>query len=124
MIEHEYHSSGCPAANIPVYVATVHTGHSVCHVTADTTVAGLTDRLGEYVRQHAVYQLWPEDTEHAMDLLSAGSPGEAVDFYFEKVGERWDRERLVVTFLELPLPARGREAVPIGAGRSSEDERR
>ncbi|CAN5436509.1 hypothetical protein BH24GEM3_BH24GEM3_04850 [soil metagenome] len=94
---------------IPLHVAVVHAGSGICHVAAATSAADLAERLGEYVRDQATYQLWPEEETRVRDLLSDGRPQEAVDYYFSVVGPRWGAERLDVTQLELPLQADSRQ---------------
>lgn len=108
---------------IPLHVAVVHGGSGICHVAAATSAADLTNRLGEYVRGQAKYQLWPEETKRVLELLAAGRPQEAVEYYFSSVGPRWGLERLALTQLELPLPADPRAALPDGTGRFREAKR-
>lgn len=88
---------------IPLHVAVVHAGNAICHVAAATSAAELAERLGEYVRDQAQYQLWPEETKRVHELLAADRAREAVELYFSKVGQRWGVEHLAVTQLELPL---------------------
>ncbi len=111
MIAWNIHRAPIPAVQtIPLHVAVVHAGDRICHVTAATSAAGLADRLGEYVRGQAKYQLWPEETKRVLELLSGGRAQEAVEYYFSRVGPRWGWERLETTHVELPLPADAREA--------------
>lgn len=79
-----------------MHVAVVHTRATICHICVAPTVEELVVHLGEYVRDNAPYQLWPADAERVLDLLGAGRAQDAVDLYFAAVGQRWDREELVV----------------------------
>ena len=102
-------SPGAPAADgtLAVRVAVVHAAGEICHVAVAASEEALARRLGEYVRQHAWYQLRPEDGERVLDLLEAGRAGEAVRLYFSTVGERWDREELDVREVALAPPPDG-----------------
>lgn len=65
---------------------------------------GMLRRLSDYVREEAPNALWPKDASQVSALLSAGRWETAIDFYFARVGNRWDQE-----FLH-------REIVPYHAG--------
>lgn len=90
---------------VPVHVAVVQSGGRICHLVADTSSDGLTRQLAEYVRHSAGYQLWPRDSDRVASLLSSGHAEEAVELYFARTGERWDREELVVRPVLLSIEA-------------------
>lgn len=79
-----------------VHVAVVHAGGTICHITAATSQEQLADRLGQYVRTNAPYQLWPADADRVMRFLKDNRSRDAIDVYFGAMGQRWDREQLVV----------------------------
>lgn len=79
-----------------LHVAVVHVGDSICFLTAASTWVGLGDRLAVYVRGHAPLQLWPDDAGRVERLFAEERTWDAIRCYFERVGDRWDRERLVV----------------------------
>ena len=102
-------SPDAPAADVSlaVRVAVVHAAGEICHVAVAASEEALARRLGDYVRQHAWYQLRPEDGERVLDLLEDGRAGDAVRLYFSTVGERWDREELDVREVPLAPPPDG-----------------
>lgn len=81
-------------------VAIVHSTDGVHLVTTGPEDAALAE-VGEYVRCRAEYQLWSEDAAQLSWLLEQGRVKDAVELYFERVGERWDREYLVVRPVDL-----------------------
>jgi hypothetical protein len=87
---------GRVAADV-VHVALVLAGSDLCFVAAARSPHALARRLGEYVREWAPRQLWPDDTRWVEELLRAGRVEDAVAHYFKVVGDRWDCERLVMT---------------------------
>lgn len=72
----------------------VYTADGVRFVAIADSDAEPTRQLAEYVECHASEQLWPADARHVSGLLRKGHQGEAVDYYFRKVGARWDEEWL------------------------------
>ena len=76
-------------------------------------------QMALYVAEQAPLQLWPRSAERVQELLSGGDTGGAVEEYFRRSGERWDREWLVTAPLQpnssagawsgpVPLPGRAR----------------
>jgi hypothetical protein len=62
----------------------------------DEMIAGLV----RYIKQRCGFTLWPRDAGEVMALLDAGQTADAIDLYFDRVGDRWDSE-----YLELVSPA-------------------
>ena len=56
--------------------------------------------LVRYIKQRCGFTLWPRDANEVIALLDAGRTTDAIDLYFDRVGERWDRE-----YLELVPPS-------------------
>lgn len=57
--------------------------------------------LVRYIRQRCGFTLWPRDARQVIALLDAGRMADAIEMYFDRVGDRWDRE-----YLELVSPTR------------------
>ena len=57
--------------------------------------------LVRYVRQRCGFTLWPHDAREVIALLDAGRMTDAIALYFDRVGDRWDRE-----YLELVSPTK------------------
>ena len=55
--------------------------------------------LVRYIKQRCGFTLWPRDANAVITLLEAGQTSDAIDLYFDRVGERWDSE-----YLELVSP--------------------
>jgi hypothetical protein len=55
-----------------------------------TMIAGLV----RYIRQRCDFTLWPRDASEVVALLDAGRWTDAIELYFDRVGDRWDREVL------------------------------
>jgi hypothetical protein len=55
--------------------------------------------LVRYLRQRCGFTLWPRDAREVIALLDAGRTTDAIALYFDRVGDRWDRE-----YLELVSP--------------------
>jgi hypothetical protein len=85
-----------------VYVAVVHAGGEIAHVTAAPSAQDLTERLADYVRAHLDRQLWPADAGRVRRLLAEGRSADAVSHYFATVG-KWDPERLETREMELAM---------------------
>ena len=79
-----------------LHVAVVYGPCDVRYVTAAESRAALATRLADYVRRHAVDQLWPGDARRLRSLLTARRFEAAVEYYFASVGGRWDEERLLI----------------------------
>ena len=56
--------------------------------------------LVRYIRQRCGFTLWASDANEVIASLDAGRTADAIALYFDRVGERWDRE-----YLELVSPA-------------------
>jgi len=61
--------------------------------------------LVRYIRQRCGFTLWPRDANEVIASLDAGRTADAIALYFDRVGERWDRE-----YLELVSPSSMRAA--------------
>ena len=51
--------------------------------------------LAAYVVRRSSKQLWPAEARRIRRLVRRGAAAQAVDYYFARVGERWDEDRLV-----------------------------
>ena len=58
-------------------------------------------QIASYVADQAVRQLRPPSASRVYEFLAAGDATAAVGEYFRHTGERWDREWLVTTSLNL-----------------------
>jgi hypothetical protein len=67
-----------------------------------TSGAELTEHVARYVRDNVEFQLWPAGAREVRALLDDGKLEPAIERYFALVGERWDREWLVVTAVDPP----------------------
>ena len=76
-------------------VAIVHSRDGV-HLVATGPEEAAFAQVGEYVRSRAEHQLWPHQAAQLQELLAQGRVRDAVEFYFARVGDRWDQEYLVV----------------------------
>ena len=70
-------------------------------VDEDKMFAGLV----RYIKQRCGFTLWPRDAREVLTLLDEGQLTDAIDMYFDRVGDRWDRE-----YLEIVPPARSARA--------------
>lgn len=57
--------------------------------------------LVRYIKQRCGFTLWPRDANAVISLVEAGRMTDAIEMYFDRVGDRWDRE-----YLELVPPTR------------------
>jgi len=55
--------------------------------------------LVRYIKQRCGFTLWPPDAKEVTALIDGGQTAEAIELYFNRVGDRWDRE-----YLELVSP--------------------
>jgi hypothetical protein len=62
--------------------------------------------LVRYIQQRCGFTLWPRDAGTVMTLLDAGRIADAIELYFDRVGDRWDRE-----YLELVSPTKATPTV-------------
>jgi hypothetical protein len=86
-----------------IHVAAVFSAGGVHFLTAAPSASELNMKLAGYVEQQVEWSLQDDDARQVRNLLHAGEFGEAVRLYFERVGERWEKESLRV------------EVVPAGA---------
>lgn len=87
---------GASTESHAVHVGVVEAGGRIHHVVADSSRDGLLRQLAAYVAGWAPYQLWPADGVEIDVLLASERYADAVRLYFERVGERWDVERLSI----------------------------
>jgi hypothetical protein len=78
------------------YVAAVYAADGVRLLTAASDSESLMTRLAEYVAKQIDWLLGEEDARQVRRLLDDGMSAEAVARYFERVGTRWETERLRV----------------------------
>ena len=74
--------------------ATVVAADGVRFVAAAFAPDDLTAQIAAYVRARCAFALWPEDGHEVRRLLDSGRSYAAIALYFDRVGERWDHERL------------------------------
>jgi len=74
--------------------AIVYTPGDVRFVTTGMSRQAVAARLAEYVRQRSDDVLWPDAASEVHTMLALGNIDAAITVYFERVGERWDHERL------------------------------
>ena len=77
-----------------MHVAVVHGKDGVHFVAAAETRAALVHQVAAYVRDQADLQLYARDVAILTDMLQRRDEEGAVRFYFQRVGQRWDREWL------------------------------
>lgn len=87
-----------------VHVAAVYAADGVRFLAGAHTADALMQRLGEYVVRHAERMLYEEDARRVHRMLAEGRAADAVAYYFERVGRRWERE-----FLRVEVVPAGRE---------------
>jgi hypothetical protein len=83
-----------------VHIAVVRAPDGVRLVAACRTERELLCNLSAYVTRRAARQLWPADAQRVRSLAAGGALEAAVDFYFARVGERWDSEELLKVALD------------------------
>jgi hypothetical protein len=74
--------------------AIVHSADGVRFVTTGGSSAIVMSRLADYVRERCNDVLWFDAASRVRGMLDAGNLYAAITLYFERVGERWDDERL------------------------------
>jgi hypothetical protein len=84
-----------PATRARVHLGIVHGADGIHFVAAGETRDALLQRLAGYVWSHADLELYPDDARRLDRLLKTGAAEDAVRFYFDRVGQKWDREWLV-----------------------------
>jgi hypothetical protein len=83
-----------------VHVAAVYALDGIRFLTAAPSAQELLERLAMHVKQNADVLLWPEDAANVLCLLEQGEQHAAVDLYFARVGQRWEREVLRTEVVE------------------------
>lgn len=78
------------------YGAVVFAADGVRWHAATRTWDELERLLSEYVEAQAPAQLWPGEAAQVEEWFAAGERRRAIDYYFERVGVRWDFEALHV----------------------------
>ena len=80
--------------------AIVHSADGIRFVGTGACPDALSARLARYVRGRCNDVLWADVARHVRALLDDGKLTEAIALYFERTGERWDRERLDLVTVE------------------------
>jgi hypothetical protein len=80
--------------HVAAVTAIVHCADGVRFVTTGVSPDAVVSRLAEYVRQRYDHVLWPDAASRVRAMLDVGNLYAAIALYFERVGERWDVERL------------------------------
>ena len=81
----------------PLHVAVVSEGEETVWVGVAATREELVRvLLADFVLPRAPYQLGDGARQRFQRLLHEGQVGQAVELYFERVGERWDPQRLTI----------------------------
>jgi hypothetical protein len=83
-----------PADGVLAITAIVHTPDGVRFVTTGTSREAVTARIAEYVRERSDGVLPADAAREVGTMLALGNIDAAITLYFERVGERWDDERL------------------------------
>lgn len=63
--------------------------------------------LIRYIEQRCGFTLWPRDAREVLAMLDAGRMADAIETYFDRVGDRWDREYLEIVSPIPPVSAAG-----------------
>jgi len=107
-----------------LHIAAVHANGGIRAIAAGWTEDQAVRRVAGYVRQNADQLLWPPESHQVHMLLDRGRLQEAIDFYFARVGGRWDREFLHTAVVRLdaqgPEPDAGSSDV-MGNGSAGRD---
>ena len=80
--------------------AIVHTADGIRFVATGACPDALMLRLAGYVRGRCDDVLWADAARQVRALLDDGQLTAAIALYFERTGERWDRERLDVVTVD------------------------
>jgi hypothetical protein len=97
-----------------LYVGIIHGVRSIHFVAAAENQPGMLGRIAEYVRAQADVQLYGSDARLLDALLQGEGVESAIRFYFERVGEKWDRQWLEVVRVPVALDASAAWANPAG----------
>ena len=74
--------------------ATISTADGIRFVAAAYSPDDLIAQIAGYIQTRCAHALWPEDGTKVQRLLDSGRPYAAIALYFDRVGDRWDHERL------------------------------
>jgi hypothetical protein len=80
--------------------AVVHSADGIRFVATAASPDALLARLAAYVRGRCDDMLWTDAARQVRALLDDGDLHAAITRYFERTGERWDRERLELVPME------------------------
>jgi hypothetical protein len=75
-------------------MAIVHAADGVRCVATGVSSEAVASRVAEYVRERCDDVLWPDAASVVHAMLAGGNLDAAISLYFDRVGERWDEERL------------------------------
>ena len=92
------------SAHAAAITAIVHSADGVRFVTTATSADAVVSRLADYVRERCDHVLWADTAREVRALLGIGNLDAAITLYFERVGDRWDDERLELATLERERP--------------------
>jgi EmrB/QacA subfamily drug resistance transporter len=85
-----------PMHSAPLHIGVVTSGETPTWIDASASDVELMRRLTKYLLPRSDYQLGADPTRRFRELASRGAWKEAVAVYFAAVGERWDREALIL----------------------------
>lgn len=101
--EHATSPDGGPAIGRPsgsLYVSIVCSSDGARFASVAASEHECLAQVASYVAEQTGRQLWPASAQHVRDLLAAGDMASAVEEYFRRAGERWEREWLVSASLD------------------------
>jgi hypothetical protein len=88
------------SARVAAMTAIVHSADGVRFVTSGVCPEAVVSRLADYVRERCDHVLWADAASRVRAMLDVGNLYAAITLYFERVGERWDDERLELVTVE------------------------
>jgi len=77
-----------------LHVAVVYAKDGIRLLTASHSARIVSERVAACIAIQAEALLWPADAQQVHSLLEIGRTEEAIAWYFDRVGERWEREYL------------------------------
>lgn len=87
-----------------LHVAVVYAVDGIRFLTAARSAEELMGKVAAYIEENVEYLLRPEDSVRVRALLAEARVPDAVTVYFERVGERWEREYLRTEIVESRSP--------------------
>lgn len=93
-----------PQIDSVLHIAVVVVVDGVLFTAVEGSKKALRARLGKFVRVNASAKLWPPDSAEVLQCLDRGDVNRGVALYFERVGDRWDREFLHVQVVDSSIP--------------------